>query len=84
MYLISYDDIYVKNTGEKKDWRWFLFKFDHFVALTKNASDHLNVTAFFKRHTGKICATIAGESWRACEYLVTTTGLSMHYQPKDT
>lgn len=27
--------------------------------------------------------TTVGGSWRACEYLVTTTGLSMHYQPKD-
>lgn len=58
--------------------------FDLLWSLTKNAFDHLTVTAFFKDTWGKTFVTIVGESWRACEYLVTTTGLSMHYQPKDT
>lgn len=42
-----------KTQGKKKTGIGFCSNvelFDHFVALTKNASDHLNVTAFLKTH----------------------------------
>ncbi len=53
------------------------------LSLTENAFDHLDVTTLFKTRGEDICDH-RGEAWRVCEYLVTTTGLSMHYQLKDT